>query len=65
VGELRISYIPRQDATPQKERAVLASVYLFAIQRFKEKAAESSGGEDNGRKECIGSPAKHIILGPP
>ena len=57
-----IVYRPREDATPQGELSALAAVYAYLLKsRSSEKAAETSGGENHGRKELDDSPARGII----
>jgi hypothetical protein len=43
-SDLRISYRPRLDATPEAELEVLAAVYSFLIQRHINRRAAASGG---------------------
>ena len=46
----RVLYSPRVDATPEGELAALAAVYALILDcHAKKKAAESSGGEDDGK----------------
>jgi hypothetical protein len=46
----RVTYAPRADATPEGELAALAAVYAFILEcHAKKKAAEASGGEDDGK----------------
>lgn len=46
VDSPRITYHPRQDATPQSETAALASVYKFVLDNAKKKAATHALGND-------------------
>jgi hypothetical protein len=43
-SDLRISYRPHLDATPEAELEVLAAVYSFLIQRHVNRNAAASGG---------------------
>jgi len=43
-SDLRISYHPRLDATPEAELEALATVYLFLIQRHENRKAVVNGG---------------------
>ena len=46
----RVTYAPRVDATLEGELAALAAVYAFILEcHAKKKAAEASGGEDDGK----------------
>jgi hypothetical protein len=63
VSSSRLVYTHRQDATPRQEIETLARVYLFAIQRFKERAAEGNGGEDDATKG-LNDDRANIILHP-
>lgn len=47
-----IIYRPRPDATPEAELQALATVYEFIIEssQGKEKAAGTSGGEDDAKE---------------
>jgi hypothetical protein len=46
-SDLRISYRPHLDATPEAELEVLARVYSFLIQRHVNRKAVSGGCTDN------------------
>jgi hypothetical protein len=46
-SDLRISYRPHLDATPEAELEVLARVYSFLIQRHVNRKAISGGCTDN------------------
>jgi hypothetical protein len=37
MGEVRVTYEPRPDATPDSETAALAAVYRFILDRHAEK----------------------------
>ena len=61
-SDLRISYHPRLDATPEAELEVLAAVYSFLIQRHVNRKAAASdgcvdykGGESDQSKAPSGS----------
>ncbi len=61
-SDLRISYRPHLDATPEGELEVLAAVYSFLIQRHVNRraaasggCADSRGGENNQSKAPSGS----------
>jgi len=43
-SDLRMSYRPHLDATPEAELEVLADVYSFLIQRHVNRRAAASGG---------------------
>jgi hypothetical protein len=49
-SDLRISYRPHLDATPEAELEVLAGVYSFLIQSLENRKAAASGGcsDDKG-----------------
>jgi hypothetical protein len=50
MSDARIVYIPRPDANPDIEVATLAAVYAFILDcHAKKKAAEGSGGDDDGK----------------
>lgn len=45
----RITYSPREDASPESELDTLAAVYAFILQCHADNnAAGTSGGEDDG-----------------
>ena len=42
----RLTYVPREDATPESELATLAAVYAFILERRERKqAADAAHGE--------------------
>ncbi len=46
----RVTYTARPDATPESGAKALAAVYAFILEcHAKKKAAEASGGEDDGK----------------
>jgi hypothetical protein len=48
----QIAHTPRSDATPEAELTALAAVYAFILEcHAKKRAAEGSGGDDNGKGE--------------
>ena len=50
VSNTRLTYTPRPDATPEGELAALTAVYQFIlVAHTRKKAAEASGGEDDGK----------------
>jgi hypothetical protein len=52
MAELRITYVPRPDATPQGEIAALANAYKLILHCGEEKRATSeNSGEEYARKE--------------
>jgi hypothetical protein len=60
-SDLRISYRPHLDATPEAELEVLARVYRFLIQSHENHkaasvgCADNKGGENNQSKAPSGS----------
>ncbi len=61
-ADLRISYRPRLDATPEAELEVLATVYSFLMRRHVNRnatvggdCAELQGGESNQSMAPLGS----------
>jgi hypothetical protein len=61
-SDLRISYRPHLDATPEAELEVLAAVYSFLIQRHENRKAafrggcvDNKGGESEQSKAPSGS----------
>jgi hypothetical protein len=52
MDNVRITYKPQPDATPESELAVLAAIYAFILDcHAKKKAAEASGGQDDGKRD--------------
>lgn len=51
-GITRITYYPREDATPQAEAATLASIYRFVLDTAQQKAAACTpdNGPDAGKE---------------
>lgn len=47
MDKLRISYIPREDATPEGELSALAAVYKFVLERHERK---KDTGTESGRE---------------
>jgi hypothetical protein len=47
----RVHYIPRPDATPQRELEALASVYRFILDCHKRKEAALASGADGAKQE--------------
>ena len=60
MSEVRTSYIPRSDATPQSELNTLAAVYKFVLAKKKEAAPESR--PDDAERNLSDS-AREIIPG--
>jgi hypothetical protein len=61
MNSTHVTYTPRPDATPENGLSTLAAVYTFVLQCHANKnAAESSGGEDDG-KGADSVPAKASI----
>ncbi len=54
MDDLRLSYVPRADATPEGEIAVLAFAYRFVLECRERKQGTDPGGGSTGRPE--GSP---------
>ena len=51
-----VIYAPRADATPESERAALAAVYRFILERHLEKkkvAVQSDQDDAKGEKEHV------------
>ena len=62
VGEPRLVYVPREDATPEGELAALAAVFAFVIRCHEEKKAArvDAGGEEGAEHGTVtGSSQKH------
>jgi hypothetical protein len=59
-NDLRISYLPLPDATPESELEALAAVYSFLIQsHVNREAATTGGGNDHkkgGEEACMPGP---------
>ena len=59
-NNLRISYRPLPDATPQSELEALAAVYSFLIQSHENRKAAATGGgndqEKGGEGDCMPGP---------
>jgi hypothetical protein len=53
VSEVRITYRPLPDATPETERAVLGRVYAFALEKHREKKAAEKGYKGGSRRDSI------------
>jgi hypothetical protein len=53
---LRVTYVPREDATPEGELAALAAVYAFVIQAYQQKKAPLLRTRDE-RRELRGAAA--------
>ncbi len=63
-SDLRISYRPHLDATPEAELEVLAAVYSFVTQRHVNRNAAASGGcADNKEAESDQSKALRVAGG--
>ncbi len=54
--DLRITYSPRLDATPESETAALAAVYRFILDRHAEKQDADRGAQLHPRKEVPDEP---------
>ena len=63
-SDLRISYHPHLDATPEAELEVLARVYSFLIQRHENRNAASGGCADNKGGESAQSKTPSGSRGP-
>ena len=63
-SDLRISYHPRPDATPEAELEVLARVYSFLIQRYVNRKAATGGCADKLGGESDHSKAPSGSRGP-
>lgn len=51
MGERRVVYRPRSDATPEGELRALASIYAWLVEKHKErKQAAHAGVEDDYRR---------------
>lgn len=59
--ELRVTYAPHPDATPEDEAAALACVYRFLLDRHAKKAAAHPGDPDDAERSSNGIRAKDII----
>ena len=59
MSEVRISYIPRSDATPQSELNTLAAVYKFVLAKKKEAAPES---RPDDTKEGLNGSCRNTII---
>lgn len=61
-GSLRVSYVPREDATPEGELAALACVYRYLLFQCQEpkRAAEAGLGEKGGEHDLAGDLATPI-----
>jgi hypothetical protein len=44
-GDLRVTYVPREDATPEGELAALAAVYALVIQAHERNKAAAPATE--------------------
>ena len=55
MSDSRLSYHPREDATPEGELAALAAVYRFVLQhREKKNDAGVSEDEEAAERNCTG-----------
>ena len=61
LGEPRLVYVPREDATPEGELAALAAAFSFVIRCHEAKrAAGADGGEEGAEHGTVtGSSKRH------
>ena len=60
--EIRLRYVPREDATPESEARVLGEAYRFVLRAHKQKQKGAGLGTPNDAKEAKNVRADESIL---